>query len=59
MILRYVLLIIIILIPIPNDLYTGFQSRKAPVRIGYFADVSEEKSIDINGVTEFVFEVTN
>ena len=59
MILRYIILAIIIFLFTPADLYTGLASRKSPIRIGYFADVSEEKSIDINGVTEFAFEVTN
>ena len=59
MILRYILLIVIIFLSIPNDLYTGLESRNAPVRIGYFADVSQEKSLDLNNTSEFVFEVTN
>ena len=59
MILRYILLIIIIFLSIPNDLYTGLESRNAPVRIGYFADVSQEKSVNLNNTSEFLFEVTN
>ena len=59
MILRYILLVLIILIPFPNDLYASFKSRKTVERIGYFADISEEKSLDVNGITRFSFDVTN
>ena len=50
---------IIILLIISYVSYSPFETRKTSLRIGYFADISKEKSLDINGITEFAFEVSN